>query len=156
MEDQDRDTSIESVQRTLALLMRTSGARATFARQAAVGGVDLKQPAYVLLRTLVESGPVPTGELARRAHMDVGMATRQVSALVDDGLATRTPAPDDGRVTLVAPTAEGRDAASALMAVRSRHLRAALSDWSEDDLQTLDRLLSQFLTDTFSTPFEPE
>lgn len=156
MGQHQRDRAIESVQRTLGLLMRISGARATFARQAAAGGVELKQPAYALLRTLVESGALPVGELARKTHMDVGMATRQVSALVADGLATKAPAPDDGRVTVVEPTEQGRAAATALMAVRSRHLRAALAGWSEDDLDTLDRLLSRFLDDTFATPFEPE
>jgi MarR family len=60
-----------------------------FARQASAADVDLSQPSYVLLRTLIDEGPLPMGALARIAHMDMGMATRQVSGLVETGLVTR-------------------------------------------------------------------
>ena len=73
-----------------------------FARQAAAAGVVLTQPAYGLLRILIDEGPQSMGALARAAHMDVGMATRQVSSLVDAKLATREPDPADARVTLIA------------------------------------------------------
>ncbi|WP_183092521.1 MarR family winged helix-turn-helix transcriptional regulator [Nocardioides stalactiti] len=153
----DRGRTIESVQLTLSRLMRASASRATFARQAAAaGGVDLKQPSYDLLRVLIETGPIPMGELARRSQMDVGMATRQVAGLAEEGLVSRSPDPSDRRVTLVEPTAAGRTTTEALRRVRTRHLQSALDGWSAEDLRTLDTLLGRFLDDTFATPFQPE
>lgn len=148
-----REQVVRSVQVTLSRLMRVSASRSTFARQSAAGGVALRQPSYDLLRVMVEVGPIAMGELARRAHMDVGMATREVRALADEGLVARTPDPHDGRVTLVALTEAGRAAVTALMEVRARHLQEALSAWSKSDLEQLDQLLTRFLEDTFGTPF---
>ena len=151
-----RQQMIDSVQATLSSLIRVSASRSTFARQAAVGGVDLKQPTYVLLRKIIDHGePISIGDLARSAHMDVGMVSRQVNALVGDGFVVRVPAEGDGRVRLVEPTEEGRAAAAALMDVRARHLQTALSGWSKEDLANLDRLLAAFLDDALSTAFEP-
>lgn len=151
-----REQVVRSVQLTLSRLMRVSASRSTFARQAAAGGVTLRQPSYDLLRVMVELGPIRMGELARRAHMDVGMATREAQSLVDEGLVDRTPDPQDRRVTLVALTEAGRAAVTSLMEVRARHLQEALSAWSKTDLELLDQLLTKFLEDTFRTPFPSE
>ena len=95
MSSSPKDESLDSISHTLAQVMRLSGSRSMFARQAAAAGVVLTQPAYVLLRILIDEGPQSMGALARSAHMDVGMATRQVSSLVDAKLATREPDPAD-------------------------------------------------------------
>jgi len=148
-----REQVVRSVQLTLSRLMRVSASRSTFARQATAGGVTLRQPSYDLLRVMVELGPIRMGELAQHAHMDVGMATREAQALVEEGLVDRTPDPHDRRVTLVALTEAGRAAVTSLMEVRARHLQEALSTWSKSDLELLDQLLNKFLEDTFRTPF---
>jgi DNA-binding MarR family transcriptional regulator len=88
------------------------------------------------------------------AHMDVGMATRRVQALVDSGLVTRRTDPADGRVSVIAITARGARAAAALHEVRRDHLARALSDWSAAELQQFDRLLTKFLEDTKKTPID--
>lgn len=150
----DRAKTIDSVQHTLSRLMRASNSRSTFARQAAAIGATLTQPAYVLMRTLLDGGPLAMGELSRRSQMDVGMATRQVAALVEKGLVERRPDPADGRVTLVCPTDKGAQAGQALRDVRTRHLERALSDWSAVDLSRLDELLLRFHADTARTPFD--
>lgn len=154
MAERNRKKAIDSVQRTLAGLMRVSAGRSTFARQSSAIGATLTQPAYTLLRVLMDSGPIAMGELARLAHMDVGMATRQVNGLVAEGLAMRQPDPADGRVALVLPTPSGERDAAALRDVRTRHLERALAGWSAADLQALDDLLLRFQADTESTPFE--
>ncbi len=125
-----------------------------FARQAAVADVDLSQPSYVLLRTLIDEGPLSMGGLARLAHMDMGMATRQVSALVDAELVERQPDPADGRVSLVAATTDGQRVAGSLQDVRRRHLQRALSGWSAAELEEFDRLLTRFLADTTATSID--
>ncbi len=125
-----------------------------FARQAAAAGVVLTQPAYVLLRVLIDEGPQSMGALARAAHMDVGMATRQVSSLVDAKLATREPDPADARVTLIAVTRTGRRVAGSLQEIRRRHLHRALSGWTGAELAEFDRLLTRFFDDSVDTPID--
>lgn len=125
-----------------------------FARQAAAADVDLAQPSYVLLRTLIDEGPLPMGGLARIAHMDLGMAARQVNALVEAGLVARQPDPADGRVSLVAVTTAGKRVAGSLQGVRRHHLERALADWSADELNEFDRLLARFLADTTATSID--
>jgi DNA-binding MarR family transcriptional regulator len=144
--------SVDSISATLAQVVRLSVSRSAFARQASAADTELSQPSYMLLRVLIDEGPLPMGRLARMAHMDVGMATRRVQALVDDGLVTRRADPDDGRVSVVAATADGERASRALHEVRRDHLERALSDWSAADLQQFDRLLTKFLGDTKRTP----
>ena len=144
--------SVDAISATLARIVRLSVSRAAFARQASAADTELSQPSYVLLRVLIDEGPLPMGRLASLAHMDVGMATRRVQSLVDDGLVTRRTDPSDGRVCVIDTTVAGEHAAAALHEVRRDHLARALSDWSATELRQFDRLLTKFLADTKQTP----
>ena len=144
--------SVDSISATLARIVRLSVSRSAFARQASAAATELSQPSYILLRVLIDEGPLPMGRLAAMAHMDVGMATRRVQALVDAGLVTRRPDPSDGRVSVIEKTVDGERAAGALHEVRRDHLARALADWSAAELQQFDRLLTKFLGDTKKTP----
>jgi DNA-binding MarR family transcriptional regulator len=144
--------SVDSISATLARIVRISVSRSAFARQASAADTELSQPSYVLLRVLIDEGPLTMGRLASFAHMDVGMATRRVQALVDAGLAARRTDPGDGRVSVIETTADGERAAGALHEVRRDHLARALSDWSAAELQQFERLLTKFLSDTTKTP----
>ncbi|MCV7089744.1 MarR family transcriptional regulator [Mycobacterium interjectum] len=146
--------SVDSISATLARVVRLSASRAAFARQASAANTELSQPSYLLLRVLIEQGPLSMGQLARMAHMDVGMATRRVRALADAGLVARRSDPHDGRVSVVDATAQGRRAAGVLHEVRRDHLARALSGWSSDELRQFDRLLTKFLSDTTKTPID--
>ena len=144
--------SVDSISATLARIVRLSVSRSAFARQASAAETELSQPSYILLRVLIDEGPLPMGHLARIAHMDLGMTTRRVQALVDAGLVTRHTDPSDGRVSVVDTTVAGQRAAGALHEVRRDHLARALTDWSATELQQFDRLLTKFLDDTRRTP----
>ena len=144
--------SVDSISATLAQIVRLSVSRSAFARQATAADTKLSQPSYILLRVLTDEGPLPMGRLASMAHMDVGMATRRVQALVDAGLVLRRADPTDGRVSVIETTPHGRRAAGALHEVRRDHLARALSDWSAAELRQFDRLLTKFLGDTKATP----
>jgi DNA-binding MarR family transcriptional regulator len=106
----------------------------------------------MLLRVLLDEGPLSMGRLASMAHMDVGMATRRVQALVDSGLVTRRADPTDRRVSVIDYTPDGERAAGALREVRREHLARALSGWSAVELEQFDGLLTRFLADTTKTP----
>jgi len=149
-----KDESLDSISRTLAQVVRLTSSRSLFARQASAAGVSLTQPSYALLRVLIDGGPLAMGALARSAHMDMGMATRQVTSLVDAGLVTRSPDPADLRVALVAVTPQGRRVAGKLLGVRIGHLQRALVDWTEDELEQFDRFLARFVADSLVTPID--
>lgn len=134
--------------------MRLSGSRAMFKRQAAAAAVELSQPSYVLLRVVADEGPLPMGQLARLAHMDLGMAARRVQSLQDEGMVARQSDLADARKTMVEATAAGARAARALQEVRRAHLQRALAQWSAADLREFDRLLARFLADTTVTPID--
>ncbi|MGB9224614.1 MarR family winged helix-turn-helix transcriptional regulator [Mycobacterium sp.] len=144
--------SVDSISSTLARIVRRSVSRSAFARQASAADTELSQPSYILLRVLTDEGPLPMGRLAAMAHMDVGMTTRRVQALVDAGLVARRTDPGDGRVWVIDTTADGDRAAGALHEVRRDHLARSLSDWSVTELQQFDRLLTKFLEATKTTP----
>ncbi|MUL85020.1 winged helix-turn-helix transcriptional regulator [Mycobacterium sp. CBMA247] len=144
--------SVDSISATLARIVRLNLSRSAFKRQASTADAEMSQPSYTLLRVLIDEGPQPTGQLAKMAHMDVGMTTRRVQALVKAGLISRHADLDDGRVSIVQATAAGEKAAAALQDLRREHLARALSGWSAADLQELDRLLARFLNDTKQTP----
>lgn len=125
-----------------------------FKRQAAAAAVELSQPSYVLLRVVADEGPLPMGQLARLAHMDLGMAARRVQGLQDDGMVTRQSDRADARKTMVAATDAGARAARALQEVRREHLQRALARWPATDLREFDRLLARFLADTTVTSID--
>ena len=149
-----KDASLDSISRTLAQVVRLTSSRSLFARQAAAAGVGLTQPSYALLRALIDNGPLAMGALARSTHMDMGMATRQVTSLVDAGLVTRNPDPADLRVALVTVTSQGRRVAGKLLGVRIGHLQRALADWTEAELDQFDRFLTRFVADSLATPID--
>lgn len=149
-----RGKRLDSINRTLTRIVRLSSSRAAFAAQACAADVVLSQPSYALLRILIDEGPQPISILARTAHMDLAMATRQLNSLGTAGLVLRHPDPADRRVSLVTATSEGQSAAAALQEVRRRHLERALAAWSGAELGEFDRLLARFLTDTTATSID--
>ncbi|WP_445165468.1 MarR family winged helix-turn-helix transcriptional regulator [Mycolicibacterium sp. Dal123E01] len=153
MTSSPKDESLDSISRKLTQVVRLTSSRSLFAEQTAAAGVALTQPSYALLRVLVDSGPLPMGALARGAHMDVGMATRQVTALADAGLVTRKPDPTDLRVALVAVTKRGQQAAGKLLDKRTDRLQRALSGWTTAELDQFNRFLIRFV-DAITTPID--
>ncbi|EHB53344.1 regulatory protein MarR [Mycolicibacterium rhodesiae JS60] len=145
---------MDLISRTLAQVVRLTSSRSLFARQASAAGVALTQPSYALLRVLIDAGPLAMGALARAAHMDVGMATRQVTALVDAGLVTRKPDPADLRVALVGVSKQGRRVAGKLQDMRRDHLQRALSGWTSAELDQFAEFLVRFVDDSISTPID--
>ncbi|KDF02392.1 MarR family transcriptional regulator [Mycolicibacterium aromaticivorans JS19b1 = JCM 16368] len=152
MTSSPKDESLDSISRTLAQVVRLTSSRSLFARDASAAGVALTQPSYALLRVLIDHGPLAMGALARGAHMDMGMATRQVTSLVDAGFVTRTANPADLRIALVEVTTRGRRAAAKLLDVRIGHLQRALAAWTTAELDELDGLLTRFVVDLVTTP----
>jgi DNA-binding MarR family transcriptional regulator len=76
--------------------------------------------------------------------------TRQVQRLERTGFVTRVPDPHDRRAQRVRLTPAGRDAVDAIRAVSRGFMRAALSDWTSEDLRQLAALNHRMVDDFLS------
>ena len=65
---------------------------------------DVEWSAHVLLRCLAHEGPMRAGALAEMLQSDPSTVSRQVAALVKDGLLERQADPADGRASLLVLT----------------------------------------------------
>jgi len=88
------------------------------------------------LSVLVFGGPRSIGALARAEQVRLPTMSRLVSALERDGLATRTPDPEDGRASRVHPTVRGRSVLR-----RGRARRVATLARRLEQLPAADRAL---------------
>jgi len=146
---------VAAAEQALERLFRLTGGRKMYARQSAAVGVLVTRAGYAILRTLDEDGPLSTGDLARSCTMDPGAAVRQVNALEEDGLVSRTSHADDARVTVVTLTDAGRDIYRRIVEVRTEHLDEVLAEWSDADRAQLTRLVGRLVDDLRSVPFRP-
>jgi DNA-binding MarR family transcriptional regulator len=101
----------------------------------------LDRAAYLILRHLEVAGPQNVSALAAALHLDGSTVTRQVAALLRDGLVSREPDPQDRRGAVIAATATGLSRMSAARKAREQLYAAMLADWSEKDRRTLAALL---------------
>lgn len=108
---------------------------------------DIPWPTYMLLFHLVAGGPRRAGALADLACVDASTVSRQVDTLVRRGLVERQADPDDGRATVLVPTAEGLAVQERVRAGRDRVMAEVLRDWSEEDVARLTTLLGRFTAD---------
>ncbi|HWM35582.1 MAG TPA: MarR family transcriptional regulator [Streptomyces sp.] len=113
---------------------------------------ELEPAAYGLFVRLEEVGPQRATALA--AFFGVGKATvsRQLRALENLGLITRSPDPADGRASLVHLTAQGHDRFSRVRDARRTEYVRKLAAWDRLEVAELARLLHQLneLVDTES------
>jgi DNA-binding MarR family transcriptional regulator len=137
--------SVTEVADTFVALMRSFG-RAK-ARFLAAAEHDMEWSAQILLRHLATYGPMRAGELAESMHSDPSTVSRQVAALVKDGLIERRADPDDGRASILVPTTKADVILETQERLREEHFAAMLKDWSETDLNRFSALLRQFTTD---------
>jgi DNA-binding MarR family transcriptional regulator len=92
--------------------------------------------------------------VARRLEVDLSNASRQLRALEDEGLVTRSVDPADRRVARVAVTAAGRRVLERARAVALNDYAVALDDWPARDRAQLADLLDRFRVALLAT--EPD
>jgi DNA-binding MarR family transcriptional regulator len=148
-------TATTEIDKGLHRLSRLLGSRRVFSRLADAAGVDLSQQAIQVLRVLDRNDALSVAEVARAANMDTGAVSRQLVTLEERGFASRRPSAAHGSVVLVTATARGERVLAHVNAVQDRHLREALSGWSDDDRAELGRLLARLVLDLQGTPYHP-
>jgi DNA-binding MarR family transcriptional regulator len=89
------------------------------------------------LSVLVFGGPTTLGRLARAEQVRAPTMSRLVSALEEDGLATREPHAEDGRVVVVTASARGREVLERGRERRVAELADLLDGLSNVELETL-------------------
>lgn len=107
-------------------------------------GLSLSETNLGTLRLVQRHGPIAVSEVARRLQVDLSNASRQLRALEDEGLVTRTADPADRRIARVAVTAAGRRVLDRTRAIALNDYAVALDDWSARDRAQLADLLDRF------------
>ncbi len=118
---------IAAAEQALERLFRLTVNRKVHTRQTAAVGSDVTRAGYAVLRCLDEAGELSLGNLARECSMDPAAAGRQVRALEEEGLVTRGPTGDDGRVIVVRLTDRGRDIYGRIVSIRTTHMSEVLA-----------------------------
>jgi DNA-binding MarR family transcriptional regulator len=117
-----------------------------------------------VVRLLAQRGPLQVGEIADALHVDISVASRQVSHLVAQGYARRTEHDQDRRVRTLSLTPAGDTLAAHLQAAVGRRTAHVFADWTAPELEaavaTLDHIAqsieSQPRTRRTSTPHEKD
>jgi DNA-binding MarR family transcriptional regulator len=105
---------------------------------------DMQPSAYLLLASLAEEGPVRASAIAESFGIDKGAISRQIQHLVDLGLVTREPDPDDGRATLVAASDDAVHRMRDVAAHRRKWMDEQLGDWSAAELAAFADTLARY------------
>ena len=87
-------------------------------------GLTFARYEVLMLLSFSRSGQLPLGKIGERLQVHAASVTNAVDRLEDQGLVTREPNPDDGRGTLAALTAAGRQLAHRATAVMNDGLFA--------------------------------
>lgn len=97
----------------------------------------LTGPQLSALSVVVFGGPITVGELARAEQVRPPTISRLIKGLEKEGLVTRRPDADDGRVQHIAATPKGRRLLRQGRARRVRRLARRIGDLSPDQRATL-------------------
>jgi DNA-binding MarR family transcriptional regulator len=123
-------------------LMRTfNRARA---RLLAAAEHDVEWSAHVLLKCLHSEGPMRAGALAEFLQSDPSTVSRQVTALVKDGLLERRADPADGRASLLVLTRRADAVLADHNRIRLDYFAEIVADWSDADLEQFAAMLHRF------------
>ena len=99
----------------------------------------------LLLTEPGRSGPMPLSELCTRVSLEKSRVSRAVDAMVERGVATKEPNPDDARSWLVTLTDEGERTVMELNQTLDAHASELLGSLSERDRANVERSLLLFL-----------
>jgi len=107
-------------------------------------GVSLERALFPLLVRIGRAGPIGVVELSELVDRDHSTVSRQVARLEDLGLVERRPGAKDRRVREAVPSPAGQALLARIDAARDTLFTEAFKAWSDEDLETLSRLLRRF------------
>jgi DNA-binding MarR family transcriptional regulator len=142
----------ERLERALEGLFRLGANRRFDARQAEVVGAEVTRAGYAVLRCLADAGTLGLRAVADACAMDGATASRQVGALVDDGLVDRRTAVDDARAIELSLTPRGHEVYRRIVDHRLSVLSGVIADWPDEDRSQLARLVERLTADLSNAP----
>lgn len=107
-------------------------------------GIALDRALFPLLVMIERLGPIGIVDLADRVGRDYTTVSRQVSKLVELGLAERRENPVDRRVREAVVTADGKAMTDRIDTAREKMARETFSDWEDGEVTDLIRLMRRF------------
>lgn len=107
-------------------------------------GVKLERALFPLLVLVERFGPIGVVELADRVGRDYTTVSRQLAKMEILKLISRRESAGDRRrrEAMIAP--DGKEMTDRIDTARERILRAGFSGWTDDDVDTLARLMRKF------------
>lgn len=96
---------------------------------------------FKVLALIHRVGSVTVSGIAERMVADKGQVSRAVTELEELGLVARTPDPADGRIRLIALTAQGERRLAEARAPYERRLGKVLAEWPVESIEQLTTLL---------------
>lgn len=137
----DRSAAVGELEAEFAELL--THFRRMLARNANLVSPGLLPATYKALTTISRCGEATITGLAERMVIDKGQLSRSIRELEALGLVRRTPDPNDGRVWKVSLTEHGAERLKAARLPQESMLKRSVSNWSDEDLRNLTRLLSE-------------
>jgi DNA-binding MarR family transcriptional regulator len=133
---------VAAVADNFVALMRTfNKARA---KMMAAAAPDVEWSANVLLKCLHNEGPMRASAVADALQSDPSTVSRQVAALVKDGLLERRADPADGRASILVLTPKAYDVLAEHDQIRLEYFAQMLDGWSDADLRRFAGLIGRF------------
>ena len=140
------EREIECGHRLAAAMFAMGKQQATIGtRMAKVGAFD--RSAFVLLKTMAHLGPCRSSALASAIHSDPSTVSRQVAALVRDGLVERMADQGDGRASLLAATPAGMALLEDFRRLMGLSLARVVQYWAPDEVERFIELFERFVVD---------
>jgi DNA-binding MarR family transcriptional regulator len=122
----------------LAMDLRTAVMRTSRRLRVEASGDVISPGQYTVLAHL-SGGSLTLRELADREHVQAPSMTRIVNALTDQGFASRSAHPEDGRQIQVSITPAGEAVLAEARSQRTAWLAQRIAGLSEEDRRTLSR-----------------
>jgi DNA-binding MarR family transcriptional regulator len=135
---------VVAVADTLVRLMRSFGKMR--ARMLAAAAHDVEWSAHILLKCLASEGPMRAGALAEVVQSDPSTVSRQVAALVKDGLLERQADPADGRASILVLTGKADAVLADHDRIRLEFFARLMDGWAPADVHRFAKLLDRFTT----------
>jgi DNA-binding MarR family transcriptional regulator len=108
-------------------------------QEAAAEATGLTPTSTAALATIERHGPLMPSELAEIERVKRPTVTRTLGCLEREGLVERTPDPSDGRSSLVAINAAGRERLRRLRGRKNAYLARRMRDLPPADIEALER-----------------
>jgi DNA-binding MarR family transcriptional regulator len=113
---------------------------------------ELGGQGFSALAAIYRRAPARASDIAHALGVDLSVVSRQVRVLLEAGYVEREPDPEDGRALLLSLTPQGMDALRASHRSMVAASAEVLSDWDEEEIESLTANLTKLREAFFPEP----